>query len=133
MSIAALWGTTFGYSDFGDTLMIETTNGRVCVTGKDTFDYLYFRLSDYVAALKGDCIEYVRYHPDKELEDYPEWFIDVMEEGWLTNDYGTFIFLDGDYGNLAMSPNDVVLRNFRGDIRYMSAEEFGKHYDTLED
>jgi hypothetical protein len=131
MSVAAIWGTTVGYTEYGDSITIETIDRRVAVIRKQTFNYLYCRLDDFTAALKEDCIEYVTYHPDKPISFYPDWFREAMDDGWITNDYGTFIFLE-DSGELAMSPNDIILRNFMGDLMYVEESKFHKYYDTLE-
>lgn len=56
--IAALWGTTVGYQELPESIFIEKNDGRVMVISHDTFDYLYYRLDDFTAALKEDCIEY---------------------------------------------------------------------------
>lgn len=58
MKVASLWGTSVGYTEYGDSVGIEHINGRYAVIRKETFDYLYCRLDDFNAALKEDCISY---------------------------------------------------------------------------
>jgi hypothetical protein len=132
MSWAAMWGTSVGYEDFEDSVLIENNNGRVSRIRKETFDALFIKLDEFTAALKEDCIEYIICHPELPLETYPEWFIDAVHEGWIVRDYETYFFLDTySEGELAMSPDGVILRNFLGDLKYMEIDEFTKHYDTL--
>jgi hypothetical protein len=127
---AAMWGKSVGYVENRGFVEIETIDGRIAVIKIDTFNYLYHRLDRFTAALKEDCIEYVTYDPDIDIQNYPDWFVEAMDDGWITNDYGTFIFLDTN-GELAMNPKDVVLRNFMGDLMYMNLDAFHKYYDTV--
>lgn len=57
-SIAANWGTTVGCTELPTSVVIEMNDGRVIVISHDTFNYLYFKLDEYTAALKEDCINY---------------------------------------------------------------------------
>jgi hypothetical protein len=128
---APLHGTVANYCHLQDSkIMVQKKDYKYIVIDQDTFYDLYFELDDVKTALKEDCIEYILYDPDKRIEDYPEWFEEAIEEGWITNEYGTFIFLDIN-GELAMSPGSVVLRNFMGDLKYMEREDFEKYYEII--
>jgi hypothetical protein len=129
--IVALWGTSVGYTDYGETVGIETNDGRIAIIRKDTFDHLYYRLSEFVAALKEDCIQYAIVSYDKPVCDYPDWFVDACQKMQITQDFGCYIFVD-DYGDIAISPDSVVLRNFKGELMHMEYDKFTKYYDTLE-
>jgi hypothetical protein len=133
MSIAAIWGTTVGYTETGYTVVVETIDSRIIVISRETFDHLYTRLDDFTAALKGDCIEYVVNDSDKDLLEYPEWFVDAVADGIIfTDGCGVDIFYD-ESGEIAMSPNSIILKNHVGDLRYMESDAFRKYYDTLEE
>jgi hypothetical protein len=131
--IAPLHGTTSLYCYLQDSKVLLLKSGyEYIVVKEDTFNNLYFQLDGERAALKEDCIEYAEYDINKPLTDYPEWFIDAMNEGWLTNEYeGNFIFLNENNELTMMSPRSVILRNFEGDLRYMEREDFDKYYEVL--
>jgi len=130
--IAAMWGTSVGYEESHYTVVITTTDGRVAVISKETFNYLYLRLDDYTAALKEDCISYTVYRTGRPLSHYPEWFIRAYDNGdiYEEEDYEDFIFYC-EFGDIVMSSGSVVLRNFKGDLTYMERYQFDKYYDTL--
>ena len=134
MSIAALWGTTAGYTECGyGAVSIETNDGRVIVIKEETFEYLYFRLDDFTAALKDDCIEYVVNEPNKLMFEYPNWFVEAVSDGIIFEMcLGSYAFYD-DSGDIAMSPNSMVLRNYKGELMYMEPYKFYQYYDTLEE
>lgn len=130
MSIAAIWGTTVGYTEYNDTVGIETNDGRVSIISMSTFDYLYSRLDEFTAALKEDCIEYVVHYNGMPLCIYPEWYIEALYNGLIFNDDGIYTFYD-TCGEIAMSPESIILRNFMGELMYMETVTFDKYYDTL--
>lgn len=134
MSVAALWGTTVSYAEFPDSVMIETLDGRVGRFRTDTFDYLYTRLTEFTAAMKNDCIEYMIYQPNISFEDCPQWFIQAIEEGYIYAEegYDDYIFYH-ECGDIVMSPGSVILRNLYGQLNYMEKSEFDKYYDTWRD
>ncbi len=132
-----MWGTSVGYTDFGDTIMIETIDSRIAHVRKETFDHLYTRLSEYVAALHENCIEYVVFNPDKPLYEYPNWYTEAIVDGWINNELwfyngkGLYCLIQEDGGEVAMAPGGVILRNFMGELRYMEREDFERYYDTM--
>lgn len=133
MAIAAFWGTSAGYTEYHDTVIVETIDGRVAVIRKETFDYLYFKLDDFNAALKEDCIHYAINEPEKDLMEYPLWFIEACEDGLIyENERGT-LFLYNEAGELAVSTNAMVVRNYRGELSYLEAYNFHKYYDILKE
>lgn len=135
MAIAAIWGTTAGYTDYlNGTVIVETNDGRVAVFKKDTFDYLYFKLDEFTAALKEYCIHYAIYEPGKKLFEYPTWFVDAVADGYIYEQYqgGLYMFYQED-GEIAMSPNSAVVRNYRGELMYLEGYKFHKYYDTLQE
>lgn len=132
MSIAALWGTVVGYTEYTDTVGIETTDGRVAVVSADAFDSLYYRLDEFTAALKENCIEYVIVDLDRDISSYPYWFREAMEDGYITNEYGNFIYSDHN-GELVMDTVSVILRSHIGDVAYMTINDFDRFYDTGRD
>lgn len=132
MAIAAMWGKSVGYTESEYSVMIETTDGRVANVSKDSFNYLYFKLDDFTAALKEDCIEYVINDAERDLFSYPEWYVDAVADGliWESCDHGVDMFYD-ERGEIAMSQESIILRNFMGNIRYMERNDFDKYYDAL--
>lgn len=130
MGIAALWGTSVGYSLINDSVLIETGEGRVAVIRSDVFEYLYFKLDDYTAALKENCIGYFIYDPCKSICEYPAWVIRAMRDNWIVEDEGSFIFVN-DTETITLDNTSVILRNFMGELKYMDLDEFCKYYDIL--
>lgn len=129
---AAFWGKIVGYYMYGDYVEIENA-GNVCIhISIDTFDYLYLTLDEHHAALKEDCIEYTTFSIDKPYYEYPDWFIDAWNNGDLYINGDIALFYDNK-GEIAMSPNSVILRNFMGQLMYMERERFERYYDTLEE
>ena len=134
MTMAAFWGTSVGYTDYyNGTVSIETVDGRVAVVNNDTFNYLYFRLSDFVAALKEDCIQYVVNTPDKSIFEYPGWFRDAIANGEIFEDEPGVYVMYGSDGDTEMYPNSMVLRNYKGELMYMDSYKFHQYYDVLEE
>lgn len=138
--LAPLHGTVSNYCYLPDNqIMIQKQDYQYTIINEDVFRDLYFELDEYRCALKTDCIEYVRYYHDKPLYDYPEWFMVIMDEGWITSscfddehESRPFLFLD-ENGEIAMSDGSVILRNFMGDVRYMEIEDFEKYYEIIGD
>lgn len=130
MDIAALWGTTVGYSEINDTVVIETNEGRVAVIRRETFDYLYFRLDKFTAALKEDCIRYFIYQPYEPLFNYPEWVIQAIKDNWIVKDDYSFVFI-GDVEIVNLDQTSVILKNFKGELKHMELDQFHKYYDIL--
>lgn len=135
MAIAALWGTTIEYSYYGqgNSVVIETSDGRVAVIKQETFDALYVRLNDFLAALKEDCIEYVVYEYNKCMFAYPEWYADAVYDGLLFEDECTPLILYSESGDIAIAPGSMILRNFKGDLQHLEAYQFYKYYDTIQE
>lgn len=134
MGIAPFKGTVslYSYLDFGH-VMIQKNNYEFTVITQEIFHQLYYELDDSKAALKGDCIEYCTYHPNKPLIYYPDWFGKAMEDGWIVNDYpGDLVFLE-ETGEVAMSPGSVILRNIMGDLKYMERDDFVKYYEPIDE
>jgi hypothetical protein len=130
VSIAAFWGKSVGYSEVGKHVTIETINGRIAVISKECFDYLYYRLDDFTAALKEDCIEYAIHLTNKPLLQYPDWYVSAVYDEWICkDDYGGWLFYDIVHGGIPMSSESIVMRNYIGKLRYMESEEFCKHFD----
>lgn len=129
MTIAAFWGKSVGFTDYFNSVFIETPDGRARVIGSTTFDYLYYRLDPFTAALKEDCIEYVTNEPIGEAHDFPSWYFDAVDDGVIFEEHGTVIFYE-ENGDVAMSPGSVILRNFEGRLRYMEFNDFIKYYDV---
>jgi len=131
MPIAAMWGTAVGYTEYGSVVDIETADGRVMVISKKTFDSLFYRLDAYTAALKENCIEYVfNGDVDADIFEFPEWYIDAVEDGIIYGDCGMDFFVE-DSGEIAMSPSSVILKNHIGDLKHMESDKFFKFYDTV--
>lgn len=128
---AALLGTSIKYSEYGGTVWIETNDGREEIITVSTFEHLYYRLSMDVAALKDDCIDFVVFHPNRQICEYPDWFSEALRDGWITNECDRFYYLD-HLGEHLIHSNDVVLRNYLGQITCKESEEFIKYYDVLE-
>lgn len=132
MAIAAFWGTTVGYTEYHNgTVILETTDGRVAVIKNNTFDYLYYKLDEFTAALKEDCVEYVIHEPDKCVFEYPVWYIEACEDGIIFEDEDHSCILYDECGDIAVSPNSMILKNYKGELKHFERYKFFKYYDTL--
>lgn len=137
MAIAAFWGTTAGYTHYpGGAVVVESIDNRVIVISEKTFNYLYYKLDEFNAALKEDCIEYVVINPDHFLEDcvidYPKWFLEAVDNGDIFTPSKNVIVLYGIDGDIVMRPNSMVLRNYRGELKHMESFKFHQYYDVPE-
>lgn len=133
MTIAAYWGTTSSYTyNLDGTVMVETPDHRIMSVSEETFEYLYFKLDEFTAALKEDCVRYVINKPGTLLRDLPKWYSDLIIEG-------TVYILDGipilneESGEIEMAKNSVLMQNYKGDLRYLEGFKFHQYYNTLED
>lgn len=135
---APLNGTSVLYNrlDFG-LVCIMKENYEVFIPTSDTFNKLYHVLSESKAALKSDCIEYAVFSRNKELYQYPNWYVRAVVNGYIYEDgngngYGFWMFHE-DSGEIAMSEGSYILRNFQGDLMYMEPYEFKRHYEIIEE
>ena len=135
MAIAAFHGTVVGYTDYYNSVLIEKLDGRVMVMNPEVFNYLYIKLDNFNAALKEDCIEYHHNSFKGSLEDQPTWYVELYEDKTIYPCPGyeeTLIFVD-DSGEYIMIEDSVILRNFQGEVRYMTYSDFLKFYDVSEE
>lgn len=127
-NIAAVRGTTslYVYLD-GDKVLILRDGYQYRVVSTDTFHAMYTPLSLEYAALNEDCIEYVIFHPDKSLWEYPQWYNECIYHGWIVKEYygWTLITIDGE---MALPPGCVILKNKFGELKYLERNEFDKYY-----
>jgi hypothetical protein len=131
MSVAALWGTSVGYTELNGSVTIEMNNGRVMVVSKATFDFLYRKLDDFTAALKEDCIEYAINDTCELLFGYPWWYVDAYANGIMYRVDGIDYFNNDDKNQdeIVMAPGSFILRNYKGELMYMESDQFDKYYD----
>lgn len=133
MAIAAFWGTTVSYTEYpGTSVVVETMDNRVIVISSETFEHLYYRLDDFNAAMKEDCIHYTDYRYDKSIEEYPQWYQDAVDDGLIAYNGYTDSFYEED-GDLIMSPKAIILKNRFGELKYMERYNFYKYYDVPEE
>lgn len=132
-NLAVVKGKTVIYSELSDgwEYLLLKDNYRYMTVSAETFNSLFERLTDTLAALREDCIEYVIYSPYTPLLAYPKWYIDEHHDfggSLYEHSFGTTYFYE-ESGELLMSPGSVVLRNKLGDVRYMERETFFKYYE----
>lgn len=129
MARAALWGTSVGYTETNGSVEIECpTTGRLMVVSKATFDYLYYKLDDFTAALKENCIEYVINDDCEVLIGYPQWYVEAYADGIMYRLDGVDYFSD-EKGEMVIIPGSVILRNLKGELMCMDARQFDRYYD----
>lgn len=129
MPIAAIIGTTVGVQDYYHSVLLEKEDGRVMPIDKKIFNDLYYRITNFTAALKTDCIDYASNDVMGDLLDQPEWYIELVEDGIVRVDCGMEYFYPETGEEICMNPGSVILRNFEGDFRYMEFNDFIKYYD----
>ena len=100
-------------------------DGRHTIVSMKLFNELYLIVNDYDCALKEDCIEYVVHEWNKPIEHYPEWYQFAVKcyEIFKIGDSWHFYTENGE---IAMSPRAIILRNIKGELRYL---EFPTFYD----
>lgn len=129
--MASLVGTRvrYFYVPLND-VMLERHDGECIIISRETFDHLYVKLNDDTAALKEDCIEYTVYNLYRPLDNYPDWYTEAVYDGMIFRSDGgpTHFFVD-ESGELAMSPEAIILRNSRGLLRYMERDTFNSMYE----
>lgn len=129
---APVRGTVSLYSHMNNSLVLLMKEGyKYFVTRLDVFNDMYYELDDTRAALKGDCIEYVIYSRYRPLYTYPNWYVQSMVDGIIFDDgtgFGGHMFYE-ESGELAMAEGSFILRNNRGDLKYMEANEFERYYE----
>lgn len=133
------------------SVFLRKPDGEVHVTDWDTFSELYrvFRFDEFthsgLAALHGDCIEYVECQGGTLPKGYPIWFYDYFTEALnYPQDGETFFFYDSNRhtlkasrdsievtagGDVTVTEHCVFLLNKHGEIRGMRYDEFLKYYD----
>lgn len=130
MYLTSIRGTSVRYVDYWYTVGVFNSNGQEIELSNEVFDDLYYRLNDNTTALKEHCIQYAMVSDDKSVCLYPDWFVDALWDGHIIYEYGAFTYYDDIDGEIAMSPNSVILRNFKGHLMYMEYERFIKYYET---
>lgn len=110
---APLRGTSSLYSYLpGSRVIIYRNDHKHIIINQDIFEKLYFKLDDFTAALKEDCIEYV-----------------VVEDGLIyEND-----FFSIEHKRMSIRPDTIIMRNFKGELMPIDPEKFDKYYDVLEE
>lgn len=133
------------------SVFLRKPNGEVHVTDYDVFTDLYtvFRWDYFtnsgIAALIGDCIEYVECKGGVLPAGYPNWFYEYFTEAFnYPQDEETVFIFDSEIHTLKASRNwleataggyvtvtehCVFLRNKHGEIRGMRYDDFLKYYD----
>jgi hypothetical protein len=130
---AARWGTAVGYTNINGQVTIEMNTGRVAVISEGAFNRLYYKLDDFTAALKEDCIEYAINNDSESLFAYPLWYVDAFANGIMYRVDGVDYF-NGDDKNqddIAMAPGSFILRNHKGQLMYMESDQFDRYYDMV--
>ncbi|MEG0239470.1 MAG: hypothetical protein RR643_04900 [Anaerorhabdus sp.] len=79
-------------------------------------------------AAKEDTIHFVVY-TGLHL-DYPEWFVDFIRDGYVSDDHSSHIYASTD-GDIAIAMGDVFLMNNRRDIQYLTQMQFRKYYNVI--
>lgn len=74
---------------------------------------------------KEDRIKYVVYTGIHM--DYPEWFVDFIRDGYISDDYCSHIYASEE-GDVAIVKGDVFLLNNRMDIMYMERTRFEREF-----
>lgn len=132
--LAPVRGTSslYKYLDGGMVLLMKE-GYNYFVTKEYIFKDLYYELTESKAAMKEDCIEYVIFSRRVPPYEYPNWYTDAMVDGWIYEDgmgFGGYIFYD-QTGEIPMAENSFILKNFKGDLRYMEFDEFERYYEFI--
>ena len=128
MALAHLHNTASIYAELPyDNILIQRSDGETTLITEESFNHLYFRLDDEIAALKEDCIEYTIVSYDLPVDRYPDWFVEAVHDGIIFVNDEVWLF-DKDSGWIPMADGSVVLRNFLGELRYMEYEQFDRYY-----
>lgn len=131
MPRAAVIGTTVGFTDYYNSVFLETSDNRAIVISRQTFDYMYHKLDPFTAALKEDCMEYASNDPMIDLSEHPWWYVEAVQDGTIYDMCGEVMFRVREDGTaIEVDSNSVILRNFQGDLRYMEWDDFTKYYDV---
>lgn len=128
MAYAYLHNTASIYAELPfNNILIQKSDGETTLITGESFDHLYFRLDDEIAALKEDCIEYTIVSYDLPVDRYPDWFVEAVRDGWILIDDEAWFFTDYS-GDTQMTDGSVILRNFLGELRYVEYPEFDRYY-----
>lgn len=127
---APIRGTVSLYSHMNNSLvLLMKEDYKYFVTKLEVFKDIYHELDDARAALKEDCIEYVIYSRHRPLYTYPNWYVQAMVDCFIFEDgSGGHMFYE-ETGELAMAEGAFILRNSRGELKYMEANEFERYYE----
>ena len=130
--IAALQGRVVGYTDYLNSIVVEKSDGRVAVIRDRIFYSLYHTLDQFQAALKEDCIEYVRFDDSLYLEErieLPQWFRKAEKEDRIYESCG-IDYLVNEHGEHEEIPYGwIVMRNFKDHLRLIDPQSFGQYFD----
>lgn len=129
MPIAAFWGKSVGFTDYYNSVLVETNDGRAIVVRRKIFEDLYYKLTPFTAAMKEDCIEYAINDFTTDLLSQPQWYVEAVEDSFIYEDCGMEFFYDEE-GDIVMTQGSVILRNRFGHLKYMEFEDFTKYYEV---
>ena len=129
MAIAYLHNTASIYAElpFNNVLIQKSDCETTLITG-ETFDQLYFRIDDEIAALKENCIEYTIVSYDLPVDRYPDWFVEAVQNKLIFVDEEVWFIDYLHESDVLMYDGGVILRNFLGELRYMEYEQFDRYY-----
>jgi hypothetical protein len=129
MAIAYLHNSASIYAELPyNNILIQKSDGETTLITGESFDHLYFRLDDEIAALKENCIEYTIVSYDLPVDRYPDWFVEAVQNNLIFIDEEAWFFDDPHKGETLMYDGGVMLRNFLGELRFMEYEQFDRYY-----
>lgn len=139
---AALRGTTIRYNKLTECgsfldmgydhvydIVLERHDGYISIIGVEIFVNLYYELTDNMAALKTDCIDYTVYEKNKPLWIYPEWYVHAVEQNYIYEIGGVGI-LETPNGEVELEDGDIIMRNTMGMLRHATQHHFYQMFET---
>jgi len=147
MSLAFLKGRSILWDYEGDDVLLIKDNYNMRVTSMDTFKHLFIVVGDRRAALKEDCIYYTIFDPLKPLCEYPYWYIQAYNNGFIFEDVAEYKISDSieitegdlsfiiysDKADLILRPGDIVMRNYKDEVMGIDSQSFFNMYEKAEE
>lgn len=147
MALAYLKGSAlvWDYSGEEDILLIKD-NYNMRITSLETFKYLFVEVDERRAALKEDCINYTVFDPLKPLCEYPDWYIQAYDDGFIFEDVAEYYVTENaeiveedisfiiysEKADRMLQPGDIVMCNFKGEVMGLDPVTFERLYSKVD-
>ena len=131
----------------GKDILLIKDNYNMRITSLKTFKYLFVEVDERRAALKEDCINYTVFDPLKPLCEYPDWYIQAYDDGFIFEDVAEYYITENaevveedisfiiysEKADKVLLHGDIVMCNFKGEVMGLDPVTFETLYSKVDD